>query len=66
MKIQLNGKPHEATEAATVHDVLKQIGFGDRPVVVEINQEALLVRQYASTVLNDGDVMEVVQITAGG
>ena len=66
MKITLNGKPHEAGGNATVLDVLTQIGFGDRPVVVELNQEALLVRQHATTALKEGDVMEVVQITAGG
>jgi sulfur carrier protein len=66
MKITLNGKPHEAPEPATVRDVLAQLGFADRPVVVELNQEALLPREHSSKALAAGDVMEVVQITAGG
>lgn len=65
MTITLNGKKH-ATTAATIRDLLHSIGLGDRPVVVEHNQRALLPREHAQTSLADGDVVEVVQITAGG
>lgn len=65
MTITLNGKKY-ATTAATIRDLLHSIGLGDRPVVVEHNQRALLPREHAQTSLDDGDVVEVVQITAGG
>jgi sulfur carrier protein len=66
MKIILNGKSHELPLAATVVDLLASIGLGGRPVVVEINKQALLPRQHATTELKEGDTLEVVQITAGG
>jgi sulfur carrier protein len=66
MKITLNGQIHEATQGATVRELLLQIGLGDRPVVVEHNKQALLPKQHVTTAINDGDVVEVVQITAGG
>lgn len=65
MTITLNGKKQD-TAASTISDLLKSIGLGDRPVVVEHNQRALLPREHAQTGLGDGDVVEVVQITAGG
>lgn len=65
MTITLNGTSHETT-AANVADLLRSIGLGDRPVVVEHNQRALLAREHAQTSVADGDTMEVVQITAGG
>lgn len=65
MTITLNGKKQDTT-AATIRDLLHSIGLGDRPVVVEHNQRALLPREHAQTSLADGDVVEVVQITAGG
>jgi sulfur carrier protein len=65
MTITLNGKKHDTT-APTIGDLLKSIGLGDRPVVVEHNQRALLPREHAQTALSEGDVVEVVQITAGG
>jgi sulfur carrier protein len=65
MTITLNGKKQDST-ATTVGELLKSIGLGDRPVVVEHNQRALLPREHAQTTLSEGDVIEVVQITAGG
>jgi sulfur carrier protein len=35
-------------------------------VVVEHNQVALLPREIQTATINDGDVIEIVQITAGG
>lgn len=66
MNVILNGKPHTLSADATVTDLLATIGFAGRPVVVELNKEALLPREHVSRVLKDGDVIEVVQITAGG
>ncbi len=66
MTITLNGQPHTVPAPATVLDLLAGIGFKDRPVVVEKNRQALLPREHASVTLSDGDVIEVVQITAGG
>ena len=66
MKITLNGQAHELSSPATIRDLLTSIGLGDRPVVVETNKRALLPRQHTTTPVAEGDVIEVVQITAGG
>ena len=66
MKVTLNGRPHDLEPGSTVRQLLASIGFGDRPVVVEVDKEALLPREHASRVLEEGSVIEVVQITAGG
>ncbi len=42
------------------------LGFGLKPVVVELNGRALFPREHAETALKEGDVIEIVQITAGG
>jgi len=46
--------------------MLDALGLGGKPVVVEQNQAALLPRELDSACVSDGDVIEVVQITAGG
>ena len=66
MKIILNGQSHDTGSARTILDLLAAIGLAGRPVVVEINKRALLPREHGSTALSEGDVVEVVQITAGG
>lgn len=65
MTITLNGKK-QITTATTIGELLQSIGLDDRPVVVEHNQRALLPREQAATGLGEGDIIEVVQITAGG
>ncbi len=66
MEIILNGRPHRLHEAKIVADFLVELGFAGRPVLVEINHQALLASEHASTVLKQGDAVEVIQIVAGG
>jgi sulfur carrier protein len=66
MTITLNGQIQTVSGCATILDLLASLGFGGRPVVVELNRQALLPREHASATVNEGDVIEVVQITAGG
>ncbi len=66
MTIQLNGKNHELDTAASVESLLKSIGLGDKPVVVELNKTALFPREYSQSSLEDGDKVEIITIAAGG
>ena len=66
MTITLNGNPHTLSKPSTIIDLLETLGFAGRPVVVELNRQALLPREHATATLNGGDVIEIVQITAGG
>ncbi|MCF7785020.1 MAG: sulfur carrier protein ThiS [Prosthecobacter sp.] len=66
MKITLNGEKREMAGPLTVRELLEIIGLGGKPVVVEQNQIALLPREIDGAEVSEGDVIEVVQITAGG
>jgi thiamine biosynthesis protein ThiS len=66
MRLVINGTPQEHADLATVQDLLNTLGFGEKPVVVELNQRALFQRELATTKLAEADVIEIVQITAGG
>lgn len=66
IEIQLNGKPHQVAAQSNVIGMLSSIGFAGRPVLVEVNRQALLATEHASTVLHAGDQVEVIQIVAGG
>lgn len=66
MKLRINGQEHEASTQTTVRGILNLLGFGEKPVVVELNQQALFPREHESTVLQEGDKVEIIQITAGG
>lgn len=66
MTITLNGEKRELESPQSVRSLLELVGLGGKPVVVEHNRIALLPREIDAATVNDGDVIEVVQITAGG
>lgn len=66
MTITLNGQKRELTAPHSVRSLLELVGLAGKPVVVEHNRTALLPREIDAAPVNDGDVIEVVQITAGG
>ena len=66
MQITLNGEKRSFPAPLTLRDLLETLGLVGKPVVVEQNQAALLPRELNTATVNDGDVIEVVQITAGG
>ena len=66
MQITLNGEKRTLDGPLTIRALLDLLGLGGKPVVVEQNQAALLPRELDTASVSDGDVIEVVQITAGG
>ncbi len=66
MKLKINGEPQEAPEGISVAGLLEHLGLAGKPVVVERNQMALFPREHVEVVLSEGDLLEIVQITAGG
>ena len=66
MRVVSNGEPVELPDGATVDDLLAQLGLGGRWVLVERNGEPVARRDLATTVLADGDRLELVRAVAGG
>ncbi len=66
MQITLNGVKRTFDSPLTIRGLLAALGLGGKPVVVEQNQAALLPRELDTASVSEGDVIEVVQITAGG
>ena len=66
MKLHVNGEIIELSHSKTIKDTLEYLGFDNKPVVVELNERAIFPRDYAETVLYDGDRLEIVTIAAGG
>jgi sulfur carrier protein len=66
VKVLANGDPVELAEGATVDDLLGELGLGGKWVVVERNREPVARADLATTVLADGDRIELVRAVAGG
>ena len=66
MTIKLNGKEHPLSSKTSVKTLLETIGLANKPVVVELNKEALFPREYEKSILENGDQLEIITIAAGG
>lgn len=65
MKLQVNGEPRD-TDAATVRDLIVEMGLGDHVVAVERNGEVVPKREHAEHPLSEGDRLEIVTLVGGG
>lgn len=66
MTVIANGEPVHLADGATVDDLLAALGLGGRWVLVERNGHPVPRAALASTVLDDGDRLELVRAVAGG
>lgn len=65
MQIQLNGEPFE-TDASTISRLVEALGLDTRKVAVELNLAIVPRSLHATTPVQTGDRIEVVQFVGGG
>ncbi len=63
--VKINGEML-AKDGMNVADVLAEMSINPQNVAVELNEEIVPKASYGSTVLSDGDVLEVVRFVGGG
>ena len=67
MIITINGKKYsDYQEGITVMELIEKLNLHKKQIIVELNQLALIKKNYQSLSLKDGDSIEIVQIAAGG
>ncbi len=66
IRITANGTSFTVPAGRGLSDFLEELGFEPGMVVVERNREALTPSETRTAVLDDGDQLEIVRITAGG
>lgn len=66
MTIRLNGDSHEIREPLSVSALLQQLDIDARRVAVELNLTVVKKAAYDSSVINEGDEVEIVNFVGGG
>ena len=66
MTITLNGDPHELQAPLSVSALLEQLEIDARRVAVELNLAVVKKAAYDSSVIKDGDEVEIVNFVGGG
>ena len=67
MTITINGETTDKyLERLSVQNLLKQFELSSSLTIVELNKVALKKKDHSETFISDGDIIEIVQIAAGG
>jgi len=66
VEIIVNGESRQVAAAATVAELLQELGLSGRFVAVEINLELVPHSQHATRRLAAGDRLEIVTLVGGG
>ena len=66
MQVIVNGDGTEVPEAATVLELLEQLGLAAETVVVQRNDDIVERDRFGATPLAAGDTVEVVRLVGGG
>jgi sulfur carrier protein len=65
MLIEVNGRPREVS-ASTLQSLLRELGYEDQKVGTALNHEFVRDRDRETTVLHEGDAVEIVTPRQGG
>ena len=66
MTIKLNGDPHQLEQPLSVSALLAGLDIDARRVAVELNLTVVKKTAYDSSVIKDGDEVEIVNFVGGG
>ena len=66
MTIRLNGDSHEIAGPLSISALLEQLEIDARRVAVELNMDVVKKTAYDSSVIKDGDEVEIVNFVGGG
>jgi sulfur carrier protein len=66
MKVRVNGENREIGNGISVAQLLEQLQLRPGRVVIELNRDIVSREKHSSTLLKEGDVLEIVHFVGGG
>lgn len=66
MQITLNGETKEIENGFSVSGLLEKMGMTSVGIAVELNREIVPKSEHRSTLLQEGDNLEIVKMVGGG
>ena len=66
MKIRVNGEEKEIADGLSIARLLEELQIRPARVVVELNKDIVSRAQHGSTLLKEGDALEIVHFVGGG
>jgi sulfur carrier protein len=66
MKILINGETRQLEESKTITALVADLGLEPKMVLIEHNGIALHRSEWTTCIISEGDLIEILQVAAGG
>ncbi len=66
MIVIVNGKNLEIADNANAADLIKQLGYQNQRIALEVNEAIIPKSKHDDFSLNDGDKIEIIKAVGGG
>ena len=66
ISVTVNGRPRELPNAMSLPALIEQLEIRFPRVAVALNGEVLRQEEHATTMIHDGDAVEIVRMVGGG
>ncbi len=66
MKLVINGEDREFNASLSLSSLVEQLGMKSDRVAVELNRDIVAREQWSTTILTEGDRLEIVHFVGGG
>jgi len=66
LNIQVNGKSQELPDGSSLEDLVQQLSLPPVRIAIELNRNVARRVEWATTILIEGDRIEIVHFVGGG
>jgi sulfur carrier protein len=66
LRIQLNGQSREAEDSMNLRELISSLDLKPEQIAIELNQTVIRRMHWQSTILREGDKVEIVHFVGGG
>jgi sulfur carrier protein len=66
MQIKVNGEIREMSEGSSMLDLIRSLGVEERVMASALNMEIVKKNAWESTILKEGDTIELLDFVGGG
>lgn len=66
MRIQVNGESQEVPDGSSLEDLVEKLSLPPVRIAIELNRNVARRADWATTILADGDRVEIVHFVGGG
>jgi sulfur carrier protein len=66
LRIQINGENQELPDGSTLGDLVEKLSLPTARIAIELNKSVARRGEWATTILAEGDRVEIVHFVGGG